>query len=498
MKHGHEKFGVDITSLWVFMTYLTISVTSVFIVIYLYHDDGFIVPEINAISTVSLVYFLFLCLIGLVTKRYYFFIFPFIVLTTPNAINDLFPNFLMGPVWERNSSAFSFFTHIDFYMIFGVLRFYKDVNVKQKLVVSLVSVFFILFFLVQILIKFESGYIGPYLFGLYQFRYIMLIFLVVSFFNMQRDFKYFFWGICLAAVVLVIESLVTTYIRGGGVASRLGSGNFAVNVYGNLLAALTVFLYFGRKYVPVNLHMKLFIYGCMFALVFAMFLTGTKGSLFSLMVSFVLLWRFSGIKNKAVFVLFYSLGGLVILFSVYSLYLYVDYLVAINVFNDSYIYDEGTSSLHTRVVLWGVTMDMIRDHYILGVGNGLWNYMKYDYGAPFDVLLDPHNDYLSYIVNYGISGFIIIFFFYIYPLYKVVFSKERADNHSAFQSSYYIAFVSFIIPFVISSFTNANTLKHQVFALFCFFLLCTYKLHQESVFSRRNIRVCIAAPEAGD
>lgn len=498
MGHYYEKRGIDMTGLFVFMAYLAISITSVFFVIYLYSDDSFVVPELNVISAVSLIYFIFLCLAGLTVKRYYFFVFPFLILTVPNAVNDLLPNFLMGPVWERNSSAFAFFTHIDFYLFFGVFRFYKDVDVKKEFVALFVSVYFVIFFMMQILNKFDSDGIGPYLFGLYQFRYFLLLFLVVSFFNIQRDFKYFFWGICLAAIILVLESFVTTYIRGGGFGSRLGSGNFAVNVYGNLLAALTLFLYFGRKHVSANLYVKMFVYICMFTLVSAMIMTGTKGSLFSLLVAFVLLWRFSGIKSKSCFVLFYSLGGLAILLCAYFLYQYVDHLISIDTFNDSYIYDTGTSSLHTRVVLWGMTIDMIKDHYLLGIGNGLWNYMKYDYGSPFDVLLDPHNDYLSYIVNYGLSGLVVVFFFYMYPLYKIVFLKGKAGKRIISQSGSYIVFVSFIIPFAISAFTNANTLKHQVFALFCFFLLCAYKFHQGSLFGRKGIRVSTHELESGN
>ena len=143
-------------------------------------------------------------------------------------------------------------------------------------------------------------------------------------------------------------------------------------------------------------------------------------------------------------------------------------------FSDGYIYDEDTSSLRTRVVLWDITAEMIKDNFLLGIGNGEWNYIKYDYGSPFDVLLDPHNDYLSYIVNYGVIALFIVFFFYVFPMYKVVFIKREGDV--------FIAFVSFVIPLAISSFANANTLKHQVFALFGFILLCLYRFNQDAQF----------------
>lgn len=490
MAHACERQGVDITSIFVFLSYLAVCIISFFAVISLYGSDGFVVPSLNVLSLVSFIYFLFLCLMGLTNKQYYFLVFPFLVLTVPNAVNDLLPNFLMGPVWERNSSAFSFFTHIDLYLFFGVLRFYRDVNVRHKPVVLLVSVCFILFFSTHLLIGINSDYLGPFLFGLYQIRYFMLLFLVVSFFNIQRDFKYFFWGVCLAAVFLVFESLATTYLRGGGVDARLGSGNFAVNVYGNLLAALTMFLYFGRGLLPVRLLNTLFIYGCMFVLVCAMFMTGTKGSLFSMFVSFVLLWRFAGVKSKSGFVLFYSLAGLAFLFGLYLSYLYINHLVSIGVFSDGYVYDEGTSSLRTRVVLWGVTADMIKDNLYLGIGNGVWNYIKYDYGSPFDVLLDPHNDYLSYIVNYGVTALAIVFFFYLFPLYKVVFLKRSTYG--------YIVFVSFVVPLAISSFANANTLKHQVFALFGFFLLCLYRFHQQPQFGEDATGRIVLVPKPGN
>jgi len=328
---------------------------------------------------------------------------------------------------------------------------------------------------VQVFLHFDTQYLGPYFFGLYQIRYFMLLALVVSLFDIKNDFKYLFWGVCLASVLLIFESFATTYIR-GGVGQRLGSGNFAVNVFGNLLAALALFLYFGRRYVPVRNGAKLFLFICMLSLVAAMLLTGTKGSLFSLLVSFVLLWRYAGFKSKSSYLLFYGPVLLFVSAAVYFFYVYVGHLVSLHLFDDGYVYDSGTSSLRTRVVLWGITLDMIKDHYIFGIGNGLWNYLKYDYGSPFDVLLDPHNDYLNFVVNYGVVGVGAVFLCYLYPLYNVLFLKMRSTSHN-FANSDYVVFASFIIPLAISSFTNANTAKHQVFALFILFLLFSYKFY---------------------
>jgi len=94
-----------------------------------------------------------------------------------------------------------------------------------------------------------------------------------------------------------------------------------------------------------------------------------------------------------------------------------------------------------------------------------------------NVLLDPHSDYLSYISQYGLFGFIMMGFILIFP--AVQFLKNPTNVLSFFG----------IIPFTLlfSGLTNSNTLKHQVFALsgLIIFIVTQKWLHQNSFDSEK-------------
>jgi O-antigen ligase len=124
-------------------------------------------------------------------------------------------------------------------------------------------------------------------------------------------------------------------------------------------------------------------------------------------------------------------------------------------------FSEDTASLFARLHLYQVSLNMIGEHWILGIGPGRWNFLKYDYGFSeigillINVLLDPHNDYLSYLSQYGIFGLLFIGLILFFPTIQFL---KNSDN----------PFVYFgLIPFtlIFSGMTNSNTLKHNIFAL---------------------------------
>jgi O-antigen ligase len=160
------------------------------------------------------------------------------------------------------------------------------------------------------------------------------------------------------------------------------------------------------------------------------------------------------------------------------------------VFDGSYIYDEDFSSINTRLTLWQITIQIITDHYFSGVGNLVWNFMKYDYGSPFDVLLDPHSDYLNYLVSYGLLlGGGIIFYFFAKPLLISLTLRGEFRYRRTWLIDHYFVFFSFLLPVCISSFSNSNTMKHQLFFIFCFAALTCLQLSRSIVYdsSRQDL-----------
>ena len=71
--------------------------------------------------------------------------------------------------------------------------------------------------------------------------------------------------------------------------------------------------------------------------------------------------------------------------------------------------DEGDISKESRLAIWGVTLRLIADHPLLGVGPGGWKYAypPYDLGAtirPEASFKNPHNDYLWIAAEFGLIG----------------------------------------------------------------------------------------------
>jgi hypothetical protein len=88
-------------------------------------------------------------------------------------------------------------------------------------------------------------------------------------------------------------------------------------------------------------------------------------------------------------------------------------------------------SMSQRLGMWGKTIEMIRDHPLLGVGAGNWKVVIPSYGIPDEVSGDwakmifvvrPHNDFLGVLAETGALGLGLylavfgVFFFYVHRL----------------------------------------------------------------------------------
>ena len=448
--------------------------------------DGYVAISANAISIISLVYFCILLTGALCNKNYLFFLLPMIAITVPNAINDLLPSNIMGPTWETNSSDFSFITHIDIFCIAVLLKYQHQLDtnfIKPPLILIAALAAYYIFHVITY--SDNTTMLGGFLIGLYQIRYFIYCILLSSLFQESRHFKYIFWGVCLSAVLLVSESLITTTLRGGGLIDRLGSGNFGTNVFGNFLAGLILMIGTGAKLLIQTRKYRFACYFLCTILVCALWLTGTRSALAAAITSQLAIFMILSQGSRAKKNLTITVCIVALIICSFFAYKYGARLAETGVFSGNYTYDGDASSINTRLVLWGITLEMISDHYAFGVGNLVWNFLKYNYGSPFAVLLDPHSDYLNYLVSYGpLLGIGLITYLYIYPLSRI--SKMRRSFHrGSYSAKCYFVFLSSMLPILISSFSNSNTAKHQVFFMFCFFSLCCIKLYKKENNSNR-------------
>lgn len=121
-------------------------------------------------------------------------------------------------------------------------------------------------------------------------------------------------------------------------------------------------------------------------------------------------------------------------------------------------------STEGRLLIYKVSTDMFRDHYLLGIGQGNFkkNYLHYqaayfergDYSEQELLLADntyyAFNDYWQFVIEWGIfGGFVLltVSFFIGYMIYRVLCSPER-------RSVVFLTACILLIPIVLAAFFN--------------------------------------------
>lgn len=136
--------------------------------------------------------------------------------------------------------------------------------------------------------------------------------------------------------------------------------------------------------------------------------------------------------------------------------------------------NKSTSSLFTRYYLGEVSINMFLKHPFLGIGPGMFNFEKSNFDFPYEVLIDSHNDYLSYLSSYGVFGILFIFIILLVP--SIYFILH-------FNKNPYVILGLFNGVLFFAAFSNSNTFKAPVFA---FALFCAFSLYYNSFKNSSN------------
>ena len=124
--------------------------------------------------------------------------------------------------------------------------------------------------------------------------------------------------------------------------------------------------------------------------------------------------------------------------------------------------DPNMKSLAKRIEFEKAAYTIIKEHPFFGVGTGNWKQAFAHAYHQNKSLLDPeeyasaHNQYLNYLVKFGILGFLWIMFAWIYPLFLT--NRHR----------YYPALI-LVLVVGISNFSDSNLEAHMGISFFIFF-----------------------------
>lgn len=416
------------------------------------------------LTAASLTYFLVLFCASVGNKVRYCFILPLVILTVPNAINSVFPGIMLGPSTDRTNASFPFFTHIDFFLIAGILQYIRHPHRATPFYKFCI-------FITSLMLAFLSGVVylvvvgedvARYLNNAFHIRYLALLYIFHTIFLVPETRVAFIRGVICSTPVVILEALISTTLGGGEVFGGFSSGNYANNNFGHLLAfvfLLLVGLWRQREKGIV-------VYGALTFLAFCVVATGVRGAILSLFLTFATAFVFQKLSVWRVFTISMSsiaCAGLLLMafvdLSYWSRFFEGIVFIIQNGFDaDKLAIDPMVTSLFTRVTLWAGTIQMIFDHPIYGVGFANWNLLKSDFGIPFRLLLDPHNEILFFLSSYGVlTGLAFYFLVHIGPAWFAI----RSVGSSIPFNPYFFA----LLCFFFSGLTNSNSAKHQVFAL---------------------------------
>lgn len=435
------------------------------------HSNHYVAPLPSVLVIASAIYFILLYQISITRRFYYWISLPLVVLSVPNAINDLFPSLYMGPPDASVAPpAFALFTHIDIFLVLGLLRYGHFTLSKKLLAASFVVVITAFLTLTAYLTNIWST---NGVFGLYQLRYALLAYFLFSEVGCDNARRPFVLGLVAATFFTFTETLVFTVLASPS--GHLISGNLGKNPLGHFGAAALSFFVFYRapkaallyKYLPLGIAALLMVG------------SGTRFSVVAAFASVLLVHSLRSstlIKNAAYFLV----GTLVMLTFLFNTPQGKSIVEGISHVSesvdapDNIVRTPESSSMITRLQTWMSTAEMASTHWVTGVGPGNWSFMKDDFHIPYDGLLDPHNDLLNFIVSYGLPfGLLFYATLLVYPLiagYRASF--QRRDEF--LQGCY-----AFILCIAFTGLTNATLWKHSIFGLTCIFACML-------IFSRRE------------
>ncbi len=451
-----------------------------------------VMTELTPLSYISLFLFLLVSLFGLYSSNIYFTLLVFVLLAFPAPVNDFFPGTFLGPRFEWGASIFPFVTHIDIYLILGIVKAIL-LNNRVSLKVSVLFLLVIVCMFISILFNFfrfdSSHEIALLIQGLFQFRYLVLLFILVSLYDIDKYKNQILVGVILSVLFLFVESVAFT-IKSR--ADALMSGSLANNTYASIVASILLFFYYiKKKYDHSKLFSTLLTIGIVFCIIIVL-ATKARMAILALVVCYFAISFIENRQKQTLKSKLYWIGTIIVFIAVVKIA--ADHLP--QRYNPRTITDKisihqpnwnlkkfirierswETNSLITRLELYTTSLNMIRKHPLTGVGVGRWNLFKQEYGFSERLLIDSHNGYLSVLSQYGFMGIPLIIFIYLFPVYMIF--KNSGNTREDYSYLVYFSVVNLYISF--ADLSNSGIFKHQIFSFLAFNAICLMKLYKPS------------------
>lgn len=398
---------------------------------------------------------------------------PILFLATPGLLDDFFPSVFVGSPAEFQAAPVPILSFIDIGLLIASLcnlreRRLQSLRVDAPLVI--VGLMFVVGVISTVFAAHSPGFasLGPSMVVLANVvRWAVVYVNTEAMLSHQKSWQQLRLGLVGVVVVLCADAMFITTSRG---LDRLTAGSLGNNVFGNILAVISVMLIASWLAKPSR-YRRLIGFGAALA-VGMLILTFTRMSLLALMIGGALIVmryyrnRLSRARKVAIFC-----TGIAVLVVGFTLVRTVPQLErydptslgALNLQNvQDTEWNEGVNSMITRVLLWQASAEMIAENPLLGVGPGRWNSVKHDYGFPRAVLIDAHNGFLQITSEFGFVGLLL----YLALLGIAVVRWLRARNVDQFAPAAICGLG--LVVWLFTEMTNAGINKYRIS---CFVIL---------------------------
>jgi len=306
-------------------------------------------------------------------------------------------------------------------------------------------------------------------------RYIILYFIIISFFKSKKRLVCLSWVIIISGTVFSVGGIIYYYfILNNSLSVRFADGFTHIPTnFVNFITLFAIILTIHNIFTDNHLYRRAFLIVCLFSLSAATLLTQSRSSLIALFIAGVIML----IKNKKN----------IFIFTVILLIIIVATPVRKRFSLETILHND-------RIPNYFIIFEIIKSYPIIGIGFGNETYRTdidlKDYekkippnikSIPHPILNDPHNMLLSIIVRLGLVGFAL--FLYILFVFGQMCVKTIKEGKNYFIKSWGHCILSASVGFFIIGIFEPSFSHLQEIVLFTILSMITivWRLNEELI-----------------
>lgn len=309
-------------------------------------------------------------------------------------------------------------------IIVTILILSKKINFTFKTPLLLPFALFILWSFLSIFFAFDKKNSIHDIYS-HLIRYVILYYILINFFNSEKRLVYLSWVIIISSSLFIIGGLFYYYFILEENALKFGIfTQLSVNIIG-VIAVFAIFLALNHLRNENHLYPRVFLAFSLLVLFIGLLMTRSDASLLAIFLA----GFFFFYKNKKWMLVFLILILMIGTISPWN--------NRLQLHNPRKMFIDLRKNI--RIKMNRLTLEVIKEYPIIGIGFGLQTYSKIDLEKyqkrlpqkyhQINIIADPHNIVLDVAVRLGVPG-LVFFFYIIFVFFKMCWNiiRHGKDN----------------------------------------------------------------------